>query len=231
MIKFIVCSILCMSVLRAGFAQNGMYADYAQYREPIDYSTDVKLKGRRILFDSSWARAKVLSANNTLIQNDSFYFNFDKISQNLYVTKDYKKVYEVDKREYKAVLFYWNDTKYLFKHVYLINKKDFFQEIIQNDDKYSLYKLIHATVRVRSNTALPVPDTYRRFELFKDVPEYFILFPNKEYKSLFLIKKSSLDRAFKLSPDNQKVNEFMQNLKEDIPEEEILRNLITYLNQ
>ena len=82
-----------------------------------------------------------------MILNDTLLFNFNKLNQNLLVTEDYSKIYEVDKREVKSVTFYWRDSVYIFEHVFAINKKDFFLELIRNDRKYSLYNFIHTIIK------------------------------------------------------------------------------------
>src|SRR5579862_2027145 len=47
-----------------------------------------------------WVKGSVVTANNVVIENDSFLFNYDKISNNLLLTVDAKRIIEIDKREF-----------------------------------------------------------------------------------------------------------------------------------
>jgi hypothetical protein len=221
--------VVCMACSFPAMSQNSQFPNYTLYNPP-EYEKEVPIKGNPLLFDSAWAHAKVVTANNKIIQNDSLFFNLEKISQNLLLTQDYKKIYEVDKREFKSVTFFWHDSVYIFEHVYLINKKDFFQELIRNDNKYSLYKFIHTTIKSQNWHTNGLVTEGKLYSQFVDNPVYYIILPNKEYKVLNEIKKKSIDRAFKLNGDNMKVDEWLSTNKNGVFGEDDLWKLILYLN-
>jgi hypothetical protein len=172
-----------------------------------------------------------VAANNEVIQNDSLFFNFNKINQNLLLTEDFMKIYEVDKREFKSVTFYWHDSVYLFEHVYLINNKDFFQELIRDDQKYSLYKFIHTTIKPVSWHTNGLVSEGRLYEQFVDIPVYYIILPDREYRVLNEVSKISIVRAFKLNTDSKKVSDWLSNNKTKTSGEVYLWKLILYLNE
>jgi hypothetical protein len=174
----------------------------------------------RYLFDK-WVAGSVVTATNTLIQNDSYFFNYDKISNNLLLTRDSKQVIEIDKREFKSFVLKDGRNEYSFKHVYIIDNSDFFQALVQNN-KYSLYKSIR-TRRVRKNNSAPgdgeYVDSYRYFLVFNE---------GKDYTELGLKKKSILRNcAFEW----EKIDAYFTAHDTDPVDEELLIDLIGYLNK
>ena len=201
----------CIFFVLKGTAQSGTFPNYPLYNPPATRS-DVPIKGSPLLFDSSWA------------------FNFNKLNQNLLVTEDYSKIYEVDKREVKSVTFYWRDSVYIFEHVFAINKKDFFLELIRNDRKYSLYKFIHTTIKPVNWHSNGLVTEGLLYDQFVDDPEYYILFPDKEYRILNKINIKSIEKAFILKKDSQKVADWLKGKNKTPAGEELLWNLILSLN-
>ena len=166
------------------------------------------IKGSRYLFDTSWAKGSLVAANDTELRNDSLYFNFDKISQNIFFTQDMKNVFELDKKEFKSFVLQWHDSVYAFEHVFAINNSDFFQVLVKTPDKYSLYKFIHTQIKKADYTNNGLSESGSKYDEYIDVPEYYVVFPNKEYRNFNSLKKNSIVKIFSLSPDLGKVNEF-----------------------
>jgi len=240
--RFLFIAIIGILYGTSGMAQTGGFPNYNLYSPPTYYK-DVPVKGSPLLFDSGWAHANVIAANNKIIENDSLYFNFNKINQSLLLTKDYRKIYEVDKREFKSVTFFWHDSVYIFEHVYLINNKDFFEELVRDDHKYSLYKFINTLIKpvawhtnglVSTETAEGsngMVTEGKLYDQFVDIPVYYILMPNKEYRVLNEINEKSITRAFKLKADSEKVASWISRNKNRAFGEDFLLKLILFLNQ
>jgi hypothetical protein len=224
---FCLCQI-CIFFALKGIAQGGIFPNYPLYNPPVSPRA-VPIKGSPLLFDSSWAHAKVVAENNDVISNDSLFFNFNKINQNLLLTEDYRKIYEVDRRDVKSVTFYWNDSVYIFEHVFAINKRDLFQELIRDDKKYSLYKFIHTTIKPVSWHSNGLQTEGELYDQYVDDPIYYIIFPDKEYRILNKIDRKSIEKAFILKKDNQKVNDWLKG-KSYPTGEDLLWNLILSLN-
>jgi hypothetical protein len=186
-------------------------------------------KGSRYLFDTSWAKGTLVSANDTEIRNDSFYFNFDKISQNIFFTQDLKNVFELDKKEYKSFVLRWHDSVYAFEHVFAINNSDFFQVLVKTPDKYSLYKFIHTQIKKANYTNNGISESGNKYDEYMDVPEYFIVFPNMEFRNFNSLKKNSIIKVFSLSADKDKVNGFYSGHSRGSGEGD-LKELIRFLN-
>jgi hypothetical protein len=187
------------------------------------------LYGKIYYFNNNWVKAKILMADNTIISNDSLLFNFDKLNLRLLFTSDLKKIYELDRREFKAVLFYWHDSAFVFKHIDLINDKDLFQVIIGDRGKYSLYKVTHSRplITVVGGVSYFTSATER----YEDLTEYFLLFPNKEYKKIYVLKRGAIERAFSLNPDMEKVDTYLNATGKKEYQEDDLIQLVLYLNK
>jgi hypothetical protein len=188
-------------------------------------------KGSRYLF-RGWVEGSIITANGGLIKNDSLKYNFDKITQNLFLTDDEKRVIEVDKREMKAIRFEDSGKVWVFKHIDIINNEDFFQELVEyKPDKFSLYKKITTRLKKSDYFTDGIYESGNDYDEFIDKFEYFIIFPDKQYRSLFLLKKKSIEQAFDVTAVKDKVNLYFQQHKSETVNDDYLKGLIIYLNQ
>ncbi|HEY8733411.1 MAG TPA: hypothetical protein VIL90_02520, partial [Puia sp.] len=140
---------------------------------------------------------------------------------------------EIDRREFKAILFYWHDSAYIFKHINFINDKDLFEVIINDNSKYSLYKVIHTKlIKGHYGGSAFSATNDKSADVFQDDAEYFIFFPNRQYRTIHLLKKAAIQRIFKLNPDSDLVDEYLRNTgNKDQYRENDLKQLILYLNR
>jgi hypothetical protein len=210
-------------------AQESVRPTFTNILTPYIFPSDVSMNGKILLFDKEWVKGKLLTANNTVISNDSFLFNFDKIDKRLLATIDFNKVFEIDWREFKAVLFYWHDTGFVFKHIYPLSNNDLFQVLINGSEKYSLYKTVH--MKIVKEYYFDIGTPAKTPEKYLNLPEYCILFPNREYRIIHSIKRGAIERLFSLDPDFPKVNEYLNATLKAVCNEEYLKNLINYLNR
>jgi hypothetical protein len=170
------------------------------------------------LFDK-WVKGNVVSANNEVINNDSYFFNYDKISGSLLITENLKEIFEINKREFKSFVLKDDEFEYSFEHLYIIDYQSFFQVLVKNN-KYSLYKSIHTKYR-RSEGYIPSGG-------FVDSYEYYIVFPGgKLYKKIHLKKRSIIKNLF-TEPD--KVDAYFSLHEKDSVDEALLIDLINSLN-
>jgi hypothetical protein len=209
-------------------AQDSSRISFTSILTPLAFLDDAFFSAKTLLFNREWVKGKLLTANNTVISNDSFRFNFDKIEKRLLATRDFNRVFEIDWREFKAALFYSHDTGYVFKHIYALSNKDIFLVIINGGDRYSLYKTIHTKIVKENNY---IGSFISGSQKFVDITEYCILFPNHEYRIIHNIKRSSIERIFDLDPDYLRVNDFLNALGRADCDESDLKNLIYFLNK
>ena len=226
--KYITCTLLFISISCISLAQDMLHTDFAKISTPYVYFNDGTYNGKNLLFDNEWVKAKLLTSDNEVINNDTLLFNFDKIDQRLLVTADFKNVFQIDWREFKAILFYRHDSGYVYKHISLISHKDLFQVLINGDGKYSLFKTIHTKVVKGSYGATSFG---RSSDKYLDVPEYCILFPNKEFRMIHLLKRAAIERIFNLDPDSEKVEDYLNMNNKSVYAEDDLKQMILYLNK
>jgi hypothetical protein len=229
--KYITCTFLNMMISFAVYAQADGYPVFGKIITPYrDF--EGSFRGKNLLFENDWVKARLLTAYDSVIKNDSFRFNFDKINRKLIATADYKKVFEIDWREFKAIQFYLGDSSCIFRHIYILSNKDLFQVMISGNAKYSLYKTTHTKwVRGMYGSGLTLLPYDKLIDHYEDATEYCILFPNREYRVIYVLKRSAIERIFKLDPDGEKVNDFfnLNGNKERYSENDLLQ-LISYLN-
>jgi hypothetical protein len=233
--KYITSTLLCLTISYIIHAQENVYPDITQISKPFASLSTAPFRGKNLYFGGDWLKARILTSNNVIISSDSFLFNYDKIDRKLLITSDFKSMFEIDYREFKAIEFYFNDSAYFFKHIYLINEKDLFQILVRDKGKYALYKLtrtklVRGTYGTLGNIGF-VTTIGSSGDRYVDVPEYYIFFPNKDYRSFFTIKKTAIKRVFALSPDSNKLEEFFNLIGNREYNENDLIQLINYLNR
>ena len=230
--KSIICTLLSILFSYILYAQGKLSPEISQISAPFPFANDISLNGKNFYFDSSWVKARILASDNRIISNDACYFNFDKIDHRLLITTDFKKIFEIDRREFKAILFYWHDSAYVFKHINYINDKDLFEVIINDDAKYSLYKVTRTKlVKAHYGGSSFSATNDKMGDVYVNEAEYYIFFPNREYRKIHLLKRSAIERLFKLNPDSDIVNEYLQmSGNKQVYAEKELKELILYLN-
>jgi hypothetical protein len=233
--KYIACTLLCFSVSYIIHAQENVYPDITQISKPFVSFSPSPFNGKNLYFGGNWVKARLLTSNNSILSSDTFFFNFDKVDRKLLITSDFRSIFEIDRREFKAVEFYLNDSAYFFKHIYFVNDKDLFQILVRDEGRYSLYKvsrtkIIRGTIgTIAPSTGFP-PGT-SIMDKYVDFVEYFIFFPNRDYRSFFNIKKAALKRLFGLSPDSIKLDDYFNLIGDREYDEKDLIQLVAYLNK
>jgi hypothetical protein len=222
----LVCSLLQAVVFV--HAQSGVISRFDSYTPASPFNT-YELKGSLLLFDKGWAHAKVELPDNKILNNDTLFFNYNKMEQTLLVTRDFRTMMTVEKDKFKSVTFFYKDSVFILKHIKEINSRDLFFELLRNDNKYSLYLNIVTEVKdvnYRTNGLVSEGNTYT--ELINHTI-YYIVFPNKQNKKLNSIDRKSILKAFSSVTDKEKVEQWLSD-KNPAGGEAQLMNLITYLN-
>ncbi len=233
--KYITSTLLCLSISYTVCAQENVYPGLAQLSKPFVSNSLTPFRGKNLYFGGDWVRARILTSNNNILSNDSFLFNYDKIDRKLLITSDFKSIFEIDHREFKAIEFYVNDSAYFFKHIYFINDKDLFQILVRDEGRYSLCKvmrtkIVRGTLGTLGNIGL-VGASSSLMDRYVDLAEYYIFFPNKEYRSFFNIKKPAIKRLFGLNPEGAKVDDFFNSIGNRDYDENDLIQLVNFLNR
>jgi len=180
---------------------------------------DNSIMGSHYLFDK-WVEGSLITSNSVEIANKAYYFNYDKISNNLFLTTDFKEIIEIDKREFKSFVLKDGSREYFFEHVPVVDDKKFFQVLVK-DKKYSLYKLI--VTKFKKN------ESFNNSGGFVDSYSYYVIFPGEKlFKKINLSKKSIIKNIF---TEPEKVDEYLSSHQYDAIDEALLIDLINYLNK
>ena len=229
MIKHITCTLIFLFLLHLTYAQGNSYSQISQKSSRSKFIDRNTMYGKNFYFEQNWVKGKLLMADNTVISSDTIFYNYEKVNHRLLFTTDLINIFELDSREYKAVLFYFKDTGYVFKHIYNVNEKDLFQVLVNEKNKYSLFK-IPCSKLVRTYVGGESYYPYGAIK-FLEIPAYYLFFPGQDYKTLFVLKKQAVEKMFALTPELTRVEEYLNNTgKKDMDEKDLI-HLVQYLNQ
>ncbi|HET6255781.1 MAG TPA: hypothetical protein VFE32_17020 [Puia sp.] len=205
----------CSFLSAAGLTQNLLPSQ--DLLPPHDLPIDLRPTAENPLLFNGWVKATVVWHNPLLRNDTSLWFDFDKASQRLVVTKDKVTAFLFNKREFRSVTFYSGNSTFTFEHVPAINDKDIFYAMVRKDGGYSLYKSI------RSEAARGG---------YEDSYVYYVLFPFPDARVLRLkvLDRRLLDHAFNLSGDKQKIGRYYALHPNEEQDEHFLKGLIEYLN-
>ncbi len=222
-------SICCVELI---YSQEAVHLSLEQISRPFKYFSDASVSPQNFLFGKNWLKGKILAADNSVITSDSFYFNIDKIGNELIITHDFENIYEVDRREFKAVMFYSGDSAFIFKRIEFINEKDLFEVLVNDKNGYCLYKVTRSKL-LKGHLGLGSfgSSRYTPFDKFIDIAQYVIVFPNREFRKLHQLKKAAIERVFDLHADSRRVDGYLNTLNVNKCNEGELIELIAFLNK
>jgi hypothetical protein len=189
------------------------------------FNTADNTKGRRYYFDE-WVKGNVVSSNGKEISNEDYFFNFDKVNNDLLVTKDKKEIIEVNKESVKEIHFTENGIDYNFEKVDKISTYRFVEVLVKND-KISLYKTINTRMVKANYTTNGLTESGNPYDEYVDEPNYIIKY-NEDFRPVQL-KFRSIKSALK--EESKKVKDFYADHLNDEVDENYLKGIVNYLNK
>ena len=191
----------------------------------VSFSSKEDTKGSRYFFNR-WVKGAVTGNNGVTINNDSISYNFDKISNSLYITSDMKTMMELEKGQLKSfTLKNSNSDPMVFVKLDNIHS-GFFQVISETAGKYSVYKYTHTKFKKADYHSDGLVETGKNYDEYVDEDEYYVVMPDgKEFKKIELTKKSIVKT---LNTDKVK-SYFSQHAGEDI-NDAFLKNMVEFMN-
>jgi hypothetical protein len=172
-------------------------------------------------YSSTWLHGNVISADNTQIANDDYFYNYDLISNSLLITTDLQQIIEVDKREFKSFTLLDGPGVHHFEHLFIIDNKKFFEKLVSSN-KYSLYKWTYVKFRRRDVLGNAFTD-------LSDVSLYYVVYPGGRVYDRINLKKRSILK--KLSFESAKTKKYFSDHPDAEINEDFLVGLINNLNQ
>jgi hypothetical protein len=229
----LVSILICSEV----FSQNGIatagstFKDFGNYSmHPImsgsainSFNSPENTKGRRYYFDE-WVKGTVISSSGKEISSEDYFFNFDKVTNSLLVTKDKKEIIEVNKESIQEIHFSDKGTVYDFAKEEKISPFKFVEVLVKNE-KVSLYKTINTRLVKANYTTNGISESGNPYDEYVDAPAFFISYKG-EFKPVIL-KFSSIKSNLK--EESKKVNDFYADHLNDEVDENYLKSLVNYI--
>jgi len=189
------------------------------------YGTNFNIKGTRFLFDE-WVRGTVIKNSGDEISGNKYYFNFDKITNNLLVTVDKEQIIEVYKDSIQSFQFKEKGEVYAFEKFPSIERYRFVRILIKDNDKYSLFKSMHTKLVGADFQTNGLTETGNPYDEYVDSHKYYIVYKG-EVRPVEL-KFSSIKKALKENASMAK--DYYANHVMDEIDETYLSNIVEYVN-
>lgn len=183
--------------------------------------------GNRYLFDS-FVPGYVLSTNGTIVYNETYRFDYDKIGGDLLLTQDNNNVTQVPDEQIKTFsLFGTGDQLVTFEKVPAIDNKHYLQ-VLASGTKYSIYKSITTRLVKASYVNAGITTHGNNYDEFVDDIDYYFVDAKTNQPQKFNPKKKALKAIFAAEPD--KINKYITDNSGDI-DDAYLSKLGAYMNQ
>jgi hypothetical protein len=178
----------------------------------------------------AWVKGNVKNQNDTVINNPSLLYNYDKTKGSLMVTQDQANYIELSKGTYKSFnLVDADGIEHIFVAIPAISNALFPEEIAKTE-KYSIYKLTKTKFKRADYRTDGLTETGNNYDEYVDEYEYYVV--NNKDKSGQAIKISAKRKSVKdaFGTDAAKVDAYVSQHKDDL-NDNYFKLLATYLNQ
>jgi len=184
-------------------------------------------QGSRYLFNT-WVHGYVINSRDSLIQNPSLFFNYDKMGGGLLLTKNKHAAIEVYRENVKSfTLFDALNQPSTFAKVPEIDKTHYVQ-VIASGNNYKIYKSVTTKFIKSDYHSDGLASTGNNFDLYEDEFTYYILNVKTNQLAKIALKKKALKQAF--VADENKANNYFKSNDGDI-DDSYLASLGDYMNK
>jgi len=190
------------------------------------YGSQYNTKGTRFLFED-WVKGIVVKNSGEVIDADVYYFNFDKITDNLIVTVNKREIIEVYKDSIQSFKFKERGKVYSFEKLPSVQRYRFVQVLVKDEHNYSLYKSINTRLIAANFTTNGLTESGNPYDEFVDINKYYIVY--KDQVRPIELKFISLKKALK--ENSSRVKDFYASHIMDEVDENYAINMVEYLNE
>ena len=216
---------------QAGEHQLGDWRNFAEQTQVVlqlnPFSKRANTVGSQFLFDD-WVKGKVINTNAAEFTEGLY--NFNKISQNLYVQmKDTSSsvAFLVDRDQLKSIYLSDGNQSYLLEKVAALDPGSFYS-VLAKGNKYTLYSQVK-TIFIASNFETNgIVTSGNNYDEYKDQVSYWVVFADGSPHEISL-KKKSIKNVFAAEKEN--VDQFYKTNAAAEQNEMFLSGLVTFLNQ
>jgi hypothetical protein len=192
----------------------------------MSFASKEETVGSRFFF-GKWVGGSVTNMKDSLFEKPGYLFNYDKISGSLLLTEDKKTILELDKDQIKSFTLKDAGKNYFFERCEINNNQEFFEPIVKNASRYSLYNSLK-TKFVKSNYYTDgIAEGGNKYDEYVDEWTYYVILPGQKDLRKIDLKKKTIRQA--LIADQVKVDAYFSTHKVQTMNEEFLKDLILYL--
>ena len=193
------------------------------------FSIKEDTKGNRYLLADRWGQGVVITRADSLVDNKALKFNFDKIQQKLYTTRDLNTIIELDRNEIKAFAIKDGDSLIIFDRVAAIDSSHYFVVLVPAvSRKYALYRDLRTRFVKSDYHSDGMTETGNPYDEYVDNSIYYVVLPGGLKARRLEMNKKYIKSI--LPEESSKVNEFFSKHRYDDINETLLKDLINYLN-
>ncbi|HMH20427.1 MAG TPA: carboxypeptidase-like regulatory domain-containing protein [Puia sp.] len=190
-------------------------------------------KGSRYLLSERWAGGTVTTFSDSIVNNPALTYNYDKISQNLYATRDQQTVIEITRDQVKAFSIYdaQENKQYNFARLAVVDSLHFFQVVVAPaPGKYALYKQVKTRFEKANYHSDGMVESGKNYDEFVDEYEYFLILPGgKAGKKIPELKIKALKET--LGADSPQATAYISGHKYDTVDENFLKEMVGEMNR
>jgi len=191
------------------------------------FTTKEATQGSRYLFPN-WVHGFVIDNKDSLVKDQSYLFNYDKMDGGLVLALDKKSVIIVDKDKVKSfTLFDQLNQPYVFESMPAIDANHYVQ-LLSKGNKYRIYKLIKTKFIKADYKTDGIASTGNKYDEYADDADYYVLNAQNNQVQKISLKKKSIKAAF--SSEADKLNKFMTDHSSDTIDDTYLSSLGDYMN-
>ena len=185
-------------------------------------------QGSRYLY-KGWIHGYVINAKDSLIEDPTYLFEYDKMGGGLLMTKNMVSAIEVDREMVQSFTLYDNgNVPFTFENVPQINPSHYVQ-VLSSGDNYKIYKDIKTTFEKENYSSDGVMTSGHNYDLYADEYTYYVYNIKTKTLQKIALKKKAIKDAF--APDANKLNKFMSDHSSDSIDEMYLAELGASLNE
>ena len=193
------------------------------------FSIKEDTKGSRYLLGDRWGQGVVVTSSDSLVDNKELKFNFDKIQQKLYATKDLSTIIELDGREVKAFAIKDGDSLMIFDRVPAIDSSRYFLVVVPAvGGRYALYRDIRTRFIKSNYHSDGMTESGNPYDEYVDNNSYHLILPGGLRARTLEMNKKYIKAI--IPEEKIKVDEFFSQHRYDVINETLLKELIEYLN-
>jgi hypothetical protein len=181
--------------------------------------------GSRYFF-ANGVHGYVITTADSIKQDDSHLYNYQKMEGSLLFTDDGKTMKEIDRRLIKMFVLFDDQGSYVFENAPVIDSKHFVQ-VLATGSNYKIYKLLATTFFPNDYVSNGMTSSGNNYDEIKDVPVYYAVKLPGGTPQKFTLRSKALKAVF--AADAVKVNKYLSGHDSDI-DDAYIKNLGDYLN-